>query len=214
MHPYETDIHVPFLARGPGIAAGARLAQMSGNVDLLPTVLDLAGVAHPAGVDGRSMLPFLAPALAPRPTRRAAWRDRFLIEYWAVAGDLWGSHTATWSPKPRRCAGSVPSCGREPCHCVEGTTPGGGDCYMIDSKVSNTWRALRVVNATHDTQYIEYAAGGAWDWGAPPQFYELYNLTADPYQMVNVYPAQDPAVRAALHAELAAYNACRAGGCP
>eukprot|EP00666_Eupelagonemidae_sp_cell4sb_P001150 gene1150-15169_t len=53
---------------------------MSGNVDLLPTMLALAGVAKPATMDGRSMLPFLAPSLA-GDAATAAWRDRFLVEY-------------------------------------------------------------------------------------------------------------------------------------
>lgn len=44
-HPYDTDIRVPLLARGPGIKAGSIFNFPSGNVDLTPTLLTLAGGA-------------------------------------------------------------------------------------------------------------------------------------------------------------------------
>ena len=44
-HPYDTDIRVPLLARGPGIKAGAVYNQVSGNVDLTPTLLTIAAGA-------------------------------------------------------------------------------------------------------------------------------------------------------------------------
>jgi N-acetylglucosamine-6-sulfatase len=42
-HPYETDVHVPLLFAGPGIEGGKVLPYMSGNIDIMPTVLDMAG---------------------------------------------------------------------------------------------------------------------------------------------------------------------------
>ena len=56
---YETDINVPFLIRGPGIAAGRRLRHLASNADLAPTVAALAGVRAGPGVDGRSLAPVL-----------------------------------------------------------------------------------------------------------------------------------------------------------
>jgi len=65
---YQTTLRVPFLARGPGVAAGTRLDATVRLVDVFPSALDLLGVAAPAGITlaGRS----LAPAL--RGERRAA----------------------------------------------------------------------------------------------------------------------------------------------
>ena len=68
-HPYDTDVRVPFLVRGPGIAAGATVPALAGNVDLLPTMLELAGIAAPDGVDGRSLAPLL---LGTAPSARVA----------------------------------------------------------------------------------------------------------------------------------------------
>ena len=58
-HFYEFDSRVPFLVRGPGIAAGSTIAAPSGNVDLAPTFIELAGGAVPPTMDGKSMVPIL-----------------------------------------------------------------------------------------------------------------------------------------------------------
>lgn len=58
---YQTTLRIPFLARGPGIAAGTRLFNTVRLVDVFPTVLDLLGVAAPAGASLAGVN--LAPAL-------------------------------------------------------------------------------------------------------------------------------------------------------
>jgi arylsulfatase A-like enzyme len=72
--PYETDIHVPLIIRGPGAVAGAVRDQFVGNLDLAPTFADLAGVTPPPFFDGRSLKSLLQPAPP------AAWRQAFLLE--------------------------------------------------------------------------------------------------------------------------------------
>ena len=63
---YEESAAVPLLMRGPGIPRGARRTQVVGNVDLAPTILDLAG-GRRGRMDGRSLLPFIRnPDRAPR----------------------------------------------------------------------------------------------------------------------------------------------------
>ena len=53
---YETTLHVPFLARGPGIRPGARVTGTVGLVDVVPTAIDLLGLTPPAsGLSGRSL---------------------------------------------------------------------------------------------------------------------------------------------------------------
>lgn len=39
----QNDLRVPFLARGPNIAAGATTDALVNNVDIGTTILDLAG---------------------------------------------------------------------------------------------------------------------------------------------------------------------------
>ena len=56
--PYEPSIRVPLIIRGPGFTPGARSEELVSNVDLAPTILDLANASATVPVDGRSLLPF------------------------------------------------------------------------------------------------------------------------------------------------------------
>merc|ERR1719230_2467301 len=55
MLPYETDIRIPLFMRGPGIKPGTELDEMVANIDIAPTILDLAGIDVPPIMDGQSM---------------------------------------------------------------------------------------------------------------------------------------------------------------
>jgi len=56
---YEPAVHVPFLIRGPGIKPNSSTGELTANVDVAPTILELAGVEADKSIDGRSMVPFL-----------------------------------------------------------------------------------------------------------------------------------------------------------
>lgn len=55
---YEEAVRIPLAVRGPGFPAGATRRALTANIDLAPTILDLAG-ASPQGrtPDGTSLLP-------------------------------------------------------------------------------------------------------------------------------------------------------------
>ncbi|MFT7679916.1 MAG: N-acetylglucosamine-6-sulfatase [Planctomycetota bacterium] len=68
---YEPSIRTPLAMRLPGrIPAGTRAPGLALNLDLAPTLLELAGVAPLKPMDGRSLLPEL--------TGKAEGRERFL----------------------------------------------------------------------------------------------------------------------------------------
>ncbi|WP_066342546.1 sulfatase family protein [Azohydromonas lata] len=71
---FEENIRAPLVVRGPGIPTGRVVRQLTGNVDFAPTFAELAGVAPPAFVDGRSLVPLFNGAPPAR------WRQRFLLE--------------------------------------------------------------------------------------------------------------------------------------
>ncbi|XP_065163647.1 extracellular sulfatase SULF-1 homolog isoform X1 [Atheta coriaria] len=74
--PFEFDVRVPFLVRGPGVEAGSVVDDIVLNIDLAPTFLDIAGVEQPAHMDGRSVLPLFLNTKR----KRVKWADTFLIE--------------------------------------------------------------------------------------------------------------------------------------
>lgn len=56
--PYEASTHVPMVVVGPSVEKGASHALVS-NIDILPTVLELAEVAVPTNIHGRSLVPII-----------------------------------------------------------------------------------------------------------------------------------------------------------
>jgi len=168
-HFYEFDARVPFLVRGPRVAAGSTPATIAGNVDLAPTFLALAGLdARDVAplMDGRSVLPWLLQldaevsaggshaqggrgARGLSETTDSSWRSAFLLEF---------SGLRNW-PK----AGS-----------------------RINDSPNNTWRALRIVEPTTDWLYAEWTTVADYDYDHV-RWYELYDLVSDPYQLDNRY---------------------------
>jgi len=73
---YEESIRIPMIIRYPAasVRPGTRAKQMVLNIDVAPTLLDLAGVPPSPFMEGRSMTPILRDTLAP-------WRDAWLYEY-------------------------------------------------------------------------------------------------------------------------------------
>jgi N-acetylglucosamine-6-sulfatase len=73
---YEETIGVPLYVRGPGVSVG-RVEQLALNIDLAPTLAELAGLPFPDGVDGRSLAPFL------RGSPPSSWRSDVYVENYA-----------------------------------------------------------------------------------------------------------------------------------
>ena len=71
--PYEEAIRVPLLVRGPGVVP-RQIADLAANIDLAPTIAELAAAETPGFVDGRSLVPLLEGRPPPR------WRQAALVE--------------------------------------------------------------------------------------------------------------------------------------
>lgn len=101
---HEESIRVPLIIRAPGPPAPRRVDALALNIDVAPTVLDFAGVAAPARMQGRSLRPWLE-GRAPE-----SWRDDFFYEHHFSFGgripDSEGVRTTEW--KYIRYTGSEP----------------------------------------------------------------------------------------------------------
>jgi len=72
---YEESLRVPMLAHCPElIKPGTVITQMVQNIDIAPTILDLAGSRVPQEMDGKSFLPLLE-------GKEVKWRDAIFYEY-------------------------------------------------------------------------------------------------------------------------------------
>jgi N-acetylglucosamine-6-sulfatase len=68
---------MPLLVRYPkAVKPGTVRDEIALNIDLAPTLLELAGITVPANIQGRSLVPLLKDT-------RSQWRNSFLIEYYS-----------------------------------------------------------------------------------------------------------------------------------
>ncbi len=70
---FDTDIHVPLVVVGPGVAAGATTDAMTENTDLAKTFAAIGGTDVPS--DGHNLLPLMSG------TTPADWRNAILVEH-------------------------------------------------------------------------------------------------------------------------------------
>ncbi|HWS81754.1 MAG TPA: sulfatase [Rubrobacter sp.] len=185
--PYEEDIRVPLIVRGPGVPEGETLHHMVLNNDLAPTFADLAGAEPPSFVDGRS----LKPLLKDDPTPLRDWRQRFVIESVAERSGV---------PHPPFITEStvVPLLTGDP-------LPGDWRrTSAASAQSSEEWgrpwlKALR----TNNYLYVDYKTGE----------HELYDLRKDPHQLDNIYATAPPEITQRLETQLDALRQCSAEDC-
>jgi len=75
--PYEPSARLPMVVRAPWLIKdpGSKREQLSLNIDIAPTLLDIAGVTIPKEMDGESLVPVLK-------SGHAKGRNSFLMEFW------------------------------------------------------------------------------------------------------------------------------------
>ena len=193
--PYETDIHVPLLVRGPGIPAGAHVAALTGNIDLAPTFEAMAGVARPRTNDGRSLL-----RLARDPSTASDWpRRAYLVEHRRETGRTQPARNADLPLEP-------------PDPESDAATESPGLPVMREPTYrSHDYARLRRVGGVPDYDavrtarwlYVEYVTGER----------ELYDLRHDPDETVNLASHGKLSVERALARRLAALRTCAGPTC-
>ena len=73
---YEESMRVPLLLRCPEMFGGARVVEEPvANLDIMPSLLEAAGLDIPTDIDGRSFLPLVR-------GEATAWREALLYEYY------------------------------------------------------------------------------------------------------------------------------------
>ena len=199
---YDNNIRIPMVMAGPGIAANSTFDHVASNVDVMPTVLGLAGLPTPETMDGRSFAPEIVSPTAALPAQtakhlraaqaassagRAPWREAQLVEYYGLGNVVRYQH--------------------------------------LEDTYNNTFRALRMLRRDASTGRRVPAGTAPWinvlyaeftdvrtDWNftANPNFYELYDLDTDPHMLHNAYGTlANDTLKAELHNTLVELFACR-----
>src|SRR5215203_4225906 len=155
---YETATHLPLLIRGPGIKAGTATGELAANIDLAPTILELAEVEADKSIDGRSLVPFLKdPALRSR--------RPLLFESFVATNDVEanGEPTGQEAPTPGPAA-----------------RPGTGDASASIVAPPKDYLGIRL----GPYKYIEWPSGEKELYDITKDPYELNNKIRDP----NLFP--------------------------
>jgi N-acetylglucosamine-6-sulfatase len=186
--PYETDIHVPLIVRGPGVRAGAHLARLAGNTDLAPTFEAMAGVRAPSYTDGRSLLPLL------RGEQPRHWRRSFLLEHRGETGTVQPARTMP----PRGSTLEPPD--------PDQAGPDGQPRHreIRDAMLLNRGAEIPDYDGVRTSRYVyvQYTNGER----------ELYDLRHDPDEVHNLAGTR-PAIEHSLAGELARLRHCHGEGC-
>lgn len=124
--PYDFDIRVPLLMRGPNIKPRTRLKHVVLNIDLAPTFLAMANIKPPQDMDGVSFLPLVtSPSVA-----KKTGRTSFIVE-----------HQGEFSEKP------IPGCPQYKPNQVHTCEI---DCICEDSR-NNTYMCVRRLSNIDDS---------------------------------------------------------------
>ena len=186
---YEPATHLPFLMRGPGIKPGSSTGELAMNIDIAPTILELAGATADKSIDGRSLVPYITDTSLR--TRRP-----LLFESFVETND-------------------VEANGAEPSSLPRSARPGGTRAEQSDesSAIGGDGRATAsIVAPPKDYEGIRYGPYKYIEW--PSGEKELYDITKDPYELNNI--ARDKnllPIRNFLHTHLRTLEDCSGRTC-
>lgn len=97
--PYETDIRVPLIVRGPNIPAKTISSAPIVLIDIAPTILDLANVPKSEHLDGIS---FFSNLFEPNESsENVTIKRQILVEYWGEGNDKSYNSECPWNKSDR-----------------------------------------------------------------------------------------------------------------
>ncbi|KAA8580365.1 hypothetical protein FQN60_005900, partial [Etheostoma spectabile] len=176
---YEFDIRVPLMVRGPNIKPNQTSQMLVSNVDLGPTILDIAGYnVNKTQMDGMSFLPVMEGKM-----NSSGWRTDILVEYEGEGSNVTDPACPLLGPGVSECF---------------------PDCVCEDS-YNNTYACVRTVAPSANLQYCEFDDNEV--------FVEVYNMTADPYQLTNIAKTIDQEVLEKMNHRLMMLQSCSGQSC-
>jgi hypothetical protein len=199
------------VVRGPGIPAGTTTKRIAMNVDLAPTIAELAGARTPAFVDGRSLVPLLHSPNASRP-----WRTAAFVEHVANArsrtrrssGDTETRSTTTTQPASafRPDAPDAPDDPDDDAgYNQQGIQGPRSTARPPDDAVNPYGIAIPSYQAVRTSRYlyVEYPTGER----------QLFDVVHDPDELHDIVASASPTLVRRLTHRLAGLAICERAGC-
>lgn len=214
--PYETDIRVPMLWRGPGISARTIVRQPVALIDVMPTMLQLAGIESPPTppLDGESFVDALLMGNNNNDVADEVFRRQILIEYWGEGtAETTFADGCDWSANDRLAGCSAAFA----CHCedswnnsyacIREMSDGGNSvnylfCQFQDNEVKEKTK-LRQFRRDYLGFFLLLLQ----------QFVEAYDLRVDPYEMDNLAFSMLPSEQAWWSRQLDELKSCVGATC-
>ena len=219
LHAYENDIRVPMLVRGPGIPPNISSTLMGTHVDLMPTLLGLAGQQDqiPITMDGRNLA--------------SCWRRRLeddvcvphssassavLVEYQSLGDVVRYNHTIDTYNHSFIALRLLLQAHQDD---DEGILPEYWFySYDFDSGASHEQaQPLKPPKGgllLRDLKYVEYRDSRV-DWNATnrPLEQEVFDLERDPHELHNLIDHLSPLMIQALQLKLQRMEQCQGDAC-
>lgn len=169
---YELGLRIPLVIHWPGHTPPAVREELVSTVDLLPTLLDVAGAKHPENLAGQSLMPLF--------NGTARLRRAYLFTEWNTshtgAGPLLFFPQRTVRDGRYKLIQTVTSGGRNPC-----------EEYYTTQSLVETGPTQAEIDAASPALRAAYAT-----WRTSPVV-ELYDLKSDPHELVNIAERPDMA---------------------
>lgn len=160
---YESGLRVPMLVRWPGhTAEGLVRRELAMTVDILPTVLEAAGVQSPGDhLAGRSLVPLFDEGSRP-------WRQSMFAEYHGAFPAVYFPQRVVRDDRYKLIVNLLQD------------RPNAVEQYYTLQRICPTGASAEEITAAPETSRRAYAT-----WReAPPE--ELYDLEKDPYELNNL----------------------------
>ncbi len=161
---YEPATHLPFLMRGPGIKPNTVSGEPSEQIDIAPTILELAGTTADKSIDGQSMVPFFRD-----PTLRT--RRPLLFESFVETSDVDAQGGAEQQPAYEPATGAP----------VAATS-------ALARPAAGEEASASILAPPKDYEGIRLGPYKFIAW--PDGEKELYDINKDPFELNNI--AKDP----------------------
>jgi N-acetylglucosamine-6-sulfatase len=193
LHPYENDIRVPMMMRGPGIAKNTTTSLVSTHVNLMPTLMGLATKKY----DSQDVVPSTMDGM------------NLAAKILNLEGTIVNEKDKTLSTTE---SSSV---------LVEYASLGNLALYnhLVDT-FNHSFVALRILDTDpahyplHNLKYVEFRDSREdWNMTKKPLERELYNVEFDPFEMHNIVEEVSPVLVEALSEKIQKMIQCQGAMC-